>query len=174
MKERDLPKHEFIILRTKDDHYCIERRPPEGTDFNSKLDGCTAEDTITRLERNYWNKVRKRTAWKILVLFRADPKPDLYTVFGFCNAIRKDPDAKKYTLLQFNCYFFARTLMLLITRHFLSCRIHKSPRNNFDSLPGPGIDASVDKATNKMPDRVFSWIGIILFNADVRMILLKF
>jgi len=99
--------------------------------------------------------------------FRGEPKPDLHTVLDYCNAIRKDPDTKKYTLAQFNCYFFARTLTILITRHFLlrllCYRIHKSPKNDFGSLPGPEIDAIVDDVMDKMLPRGH-WIIINLFD----------
>ncbi|KAF8347611.1 hypothetical protein F5887DRAFT_1157728 [Amanita rubescens] len=170
-KEREEPEHEFVILRTLDldTHYRIERRPLEGTNFNSKLNGCKAEDTITPLDDQDYHKVSKLTNCKIIQDF-FEPMPDLYTVFAICDAIRKDPNAEKYTLAQFNCYFFARTLTLLIARHFLLrqyCRIHKSPRNDFGSLPGSEIDAIMDEAMNKMPTRV-PWIGIILFDSDIR------
>jgi len=157
-KERDEPGHEFVIVKISGisgRYYRIERRPSEGTDISSMLHGCEAEDTITPLNENDYEKVEACTDNRILVLFRHDPMPDLHTVLDICNAIRKDPDTEKYTLMQFNCYFFARTLTLLITRHFLlrlSCRIHKSPRNDFGSLSEPEIDAIVDQA--EMPTRV--------------------
>ncbi|KAF8344770.1 hypothetical protein F5887DRAFT_969783, partial [Amanita rubescens] len=141
-KEREEPEHEFVVLKVDDvkrNYYRIERRPLKGANVNSKLRGCKAEDTITSLhERDYFTKEKER-------------KPDLHTFFAFCNAIRKDPDTEKYTLAQFNCYFFARTLALLIIRHFLQrlycARI--SLRNNFDGLTGVQIDAKVDEAMNK-------------------------
>ncbi|KAF8336039.1 hypothetical protein F5887DRAFT_988378 [Amanita rubescens] len=164
-KEREEPEHEFVVLKVDDvkrNYYRIERRPLKGANVNSKLRGCKAEDTITSLhERDYFT-VRRLTDRKIHWFFDDEPKsdsqrkkkerkPDLHTFFAFCNAIRKDPDTEKYTLAQFNCYFFARTLALLIIRHFLQrlycARI--SPRNNFDGLTGVQIDAKVDEAMNK-------------------------
>ena len=178
-KEREEPGHEFIILKMFNlslGYYRVERRPSEGTSIKSMLNGCEAEDTITPLDENKYKKVEACTDNKIVVLFRHDPMPDLHTIFAICNAIRKDPDAEKYTLTHFNCYFFARTLTLLITRQFLlrlSCRIHKSPRNNFGSLSEPEIDAIVNQAG--MPTRV-PCTRFIQFDSKVslRMILLKF
>src|SRR6266550_5909928 len=176
-KEREEPEHEFVILKMDDmiTYYCIERRPSKGTNIKSKLRGCRAEDTITPLNDEDYKRVCRLTDSKITQFFWDEPEPDLYTVLAFCNAIRKDPDSEKFTLAQFNCFFFARTLTLLIARHFLLrqyCRIHKSPRNDVSSLLGPEIDAIVDEAMNS----TFSWDSLIsisiVFDSDVRMILL--
>src|SRR6266550_5997437 len=97
MKERKDPEHEFIILRTNDDLYRVERRPSEGTKFASKLRGCKAEDIITPLDEDDYERVRGRTDSKIFMYFAGEPKPDLHTVYNICDAIRKDPDTEKYT-----------------------------------------------------------------------------
>lgn len=178
MKEREDPEHEFLILRTDyDDFYRIERRPSKGSTINSKLLGCKAEDTVTHLNGRECTRVSRVTSCRLNLHFCGEPKPDLHTVFDYCNAIRKDPDSKKYTLAQFNCYFFARTLTVLITRHILlrrlCCRIHKSPKNDFGSLPGPEIDAILDEVMDKMLPRGH-WLTVILFDFTVRMISLKY
>ncbi|KAF8344503.1 hypothetical protein F5887DRAFT_262832 [Amanita rubescens] len=169
-KERKEPEHEFVILKMADTYYRVERRPSEGTGFNSKLHGCKAEDTITPLNSQAYRKVCGLTDCKIAQVFWGEPKPDLHTVFAFCNAIHKDSDAEKYTLAQFNCYFFARTLTLLISRHFLTglyCRIGK-PRNDFSSLPGPEIDAIMDDAMNSTLSLDFLASIHIVFDSDTK------
>ena len=178
-KERGEPEHEFVILQMADmnTYYRIERRPSEGTNINSKLHGCKAEDTITPLDGQDYRSVCDLTDCKITQVFWGEPKPDFHTVFAFCNAIHKDSDAEKYTLAQFNCYFFARTLTLLISRYFLlrlSCRLHKSPISDFDSLPGHVLDDTVDKAMNNADSWDFLISIYIVFDSDVRMMLLKF
>ena len=88
-----------------------------------------------------------------------------------------DPESEQYTLREFNCYFFARTLTLLIARHsFLRqyCRIHKQPRNDFGSLPGPEIDATLSEATNSRTQELRRCIAIKFQETNVRMMLLKF
>jgi hypothetical protein len=181
-KEKEEPEHEFVILHMTADspgatHYLIERRPSEGTNINSKLRGCEAADTITPLDKSSLPSLHEASK-KILQNFHgAEPKPDLYTVFDICNAIRMDPDSEQYTLAEFNCYFFARTLTLLIARHsFLRqyCRIHRPPRNDFGSLPGPEIDAILSEATNSRSQELRRCILIRLPKTNVRMILLKF
>ncbi len=176
MKERKDPEHEFIILRTNDDLYRVERRPSEGTKFASKLRGCKAEDIITPLDEDDYERVRGRTDSKIFMYFAGEPKPDLHTVYNICDAIRKDPDTEKYTLPLFNCFFFPRTLTLLIARYsFLRqyC-VRISPMDDYSSLAGPAIDAIVDRAINGTLSWD-CWISIsIFFDSDVRMILLKF
>ncbi len=176
-KERKEPEHEFIILEMTDmeTHYRIERRPSEGTNLGDKSKGCEAKDTITPLDYQDYQKVGKLTDCKISLGFTGKTHPDLYTLFAFCNVIRKDHDAKIYSLAQFNCYFFARTLTLLIARHFLLRQyrgIHKSPINDFGSLPGPEIDAIVDEAMNAGRTRERP-ISFILVGLGVRIILLK-
>jgi len=150
-------RHEFVILHMTADspgakQYRIERRPSEGANITSKLGGCGAEDTITPNLNQSGPPLCLEANKKIDLHFhRAEPKPDLYTVFAICNAIRMDPESEQYTLREFNCYFFARTLTLLIARHFFLhqyCRIHKPPRNDLGSLPGPEIDDILIEATN--------------------------
>jgi hypothetical protein len=168
-------EHEFVILtmdNAEETQYRIERRPSIEENLSSKVQGCTAEDTITPLERKQAEKLTRsgEVVRQITVHFRADPKPDLYTVFSFCNALRKDREAEQYTLMLFNCYFFARTLTLLISRHFLVrqyCQFYKSDRKGFGSHPGPEIDKTLDK---KIPGALIRvWV-----DNGVRMILLKF
>lgn len=180
-KEIEEPEHEFVILHMTADspgatHYLIERRPSEGTSFNSKLRGCEAKDTIIALDKSSLPSFHKANN-KIIQKFN-EPKPDLYTIFDICNAIRMDPDSEKYTLEEFNCYFFARTLMLLVTRHCALrqyCRIHSPPRNDFGSLSGPQIDAILSKPTSNWSQDLRRFIYITFQESNnVRMILLKF
>jgi hypothetical protein len=100
-KETEEPEHEFIILITNDDRdvYRIERRPSKGTNIRSKLHGCKAEDTITHLDDQGWERVRRHADRNVTQYF-SEPMPDLYTVFAFCNAIRRDPDTEKYTVAE--------------------------------------------------------------------------
>lgn len=151
-KEREESQHEFIILRTNNDFYRIERRPSKGTGIGAKLQGCKAADTITHLDQHDYQKIWASADIKILVAFYHDPKPDLYSLFAFSNAIRDDPDAEKYTLAQFNCYFFARALILLITRHFLLRQYYtqESPRKDFASLSASEINVIVGKVLNRV------------------------
>ena len=168
-KERGEPQHEFIVLTMERTRYLMERRPSKGTSLGSVVSGCKTEDTITRLEWDHLQIIERKTYPPILASFPTNQKPDLFTVFAICDAIRKDPDSNKYTLLEYNCYFFARTLTLLLIRYFLLrqyCRIHKSPGQDFRDFPGPAIDVIGDKAASCWP-----W-GPIQFT--VRMILLKF
>ena len=176
-KERKDPEHEFLILETSDmdTYYRIERRPSEGMSINDKSRGCKAKDTIALLDDQDYKRVCMHTDHKINLGFPAKTRPDLYTLFAFCLVIRKDPDARIYSLAQFNCYFFARTLTVLIARHFLLrqyCRIHNSPRNDFGTLPVPEVDAIAEQVVNTKSTRERP-ISFILVDSGVRMILLK-
>jgi hypothetical protein len=145
-KEREEPQHEFIILRTSNDFYRIERRPPKGSNIPAKLRGITAEDTIIHLNHQEYEKLWESADIKIIVAFY-HLKPGLHSLFALCDAIRVDPDAEKYTLAQFNCYFFARALILLTTRHFLIRQYCNQglPRKDFANLSGSEINVIVDQ-----------------------------
>ena len=156
--ERKPPHHEFVVLRMIS-CYRIERRPTILAGIKSMWRGCPTEDTITFIGDGDWGGIHEQAYRLFSVNFRHDPKPGLHTAFTICNAILEDPDAQKYTLKEFNCYFFARTLSLLIFRHFLIrqyCRIQKSPRNDFGNFPEPAIDAIADKAISGMKDEAIS------------------
>ncbi|KAF8335165.1 hypothetical protein F5887DRAFT_989800 [Amanita rubescens] len=149
-KEKVEPEHEYVLIITdKGDKYRIERRPSEGANIHSKLRGCDADDIITRIldDGNPTRLATTKTARReVLLRFYHDPQPDLYTVFAFCDAIRRDRDAQKYTLTQFNCYFFARTLTLLVTRHTYLRQyfnIYEGSRREFRKLPEYKIDEVV-------------------------------
>ena len=153
LQEVNPPKHEFVVLKTGFTWYRIERRPTILAGIKSMWRGCPTEDTITFIGDGDWGGIHEQAYRLFSVNFRHDPKPGLHTAFAISNAILKDPDAQKYTLKEFNCYFFARTLSLLIFRHFLIrqyCRIQKSPRNDFGNFPEPAIDAIADDAMSRM------------------------
>jgi hypothetical protein len=159
-KQKEEPEHEFVLValqRTKHAHdIChIERRPLKGANIDSKVFGCKAEDTIAPVDDDDLSDIMKCTVGKVKVEFKSDPRPELYTVFSICDSIGKDPNAKKYTLVQFNCYFFARTITLLLTRHFLLRQfcVHISPRDDLGSLQEAEIDGIVAQVVNIDPSQ---------------------
>ena len=97
-QEMKSPFHEFVVLRANG-WYRIERRPTIVAGIKSMWRGCPTEDTIAFIGGGDW---KGQASPLCLVDFRHDPKPSLYTTFAICNAIRKDPDAEKYTLKEFN------------------------------------------------------------------------
>ena len=182
LQEVDPPKHEFVVLEAGFALYRIERRPTIAAGIKSMWRGCPTEDTITPFK---WPRRKcDYESWNSLfsVNFKHDPKPGLHTAFAICNAILKDPDAQKYTLKEFNCYFFARTLTLLILRHFLVrqyCHIQKSPRHDFGNFPEPAIGAIVDQAISGMGTRLdWGWNHrsrwTLMRSSMVSMMLVKF
>lgn len=122
-KERDHFKHEFVAIYPDDlgqRVHRIDRRPLGGPTAEAIFaKGCDAEDSITPVMDEELAIIQRDTDCKIEVEFHFNPKPDLYTVLVICDTIRKDPQTKKYTLQQFNCYFVARAIMTLITRNYL-------------------------------------------------------
>ena len=104
-------------------------------------------DTITLVPRENVKLLLGRTDSLVDVSFRSDPKPDLYTILVVCDAICKNPETNKYTLWQYNCFFFARTILLLVTRHYLlrHSPIPISVRNSIGRLQETAINEMVAK-----------------------------
>ncbi len=146
-QEKEAPRHEFVLIELERAHYRVERRAVEGADLDSISKGCTARDTITLVPRENVKSLLAKTDSLIEVSFRSDRRPDLYTILAVCDAICKNPETNKYTLWQYNCYFFARTILLLVTRHYLlrHSPIPISARNSIGRLRETAINEMVAK-----------------------------
>jgi hypothetical protein len=44
---------------------------------------------------------------------------DVILVFSACFSLDKDPEARRYALLEYNCYFFSWTIVMIVVRHIL-------------------------------------------------------
>ncbi|KAF8340049.1 hypothetical protein F5887DRAFT_1284382 [Amanita rubescens] len=127
-KERDHFKHEFIVIYLDNGWFHrIERRPIRGPNLGPiSKEGCEAEDSLTPVDDAGLKKIRSETDIKITLEFGSN-KPDLYNVIAVAVAIYLDPRTKNYTLQQYNCYFVARSIIVLVTRH---CLLQPSPTND--------------------------------------------
>ncbi len=152
-QEKVAPRHEFVLVELERAHYRIERRAVEGANFNSILKGCAAKDTITLVPREKVKPLLAKTDSMVEVSFHSDRRPDLYVILAVCDAIYKDSETNKYSLWQFNCYFFARTILLLVTRHYLlrHSPIPISARSSIGSLQETEINEMVAKAMEMDP-----------------------
>ncbi|KAF8347164.1 hypothetical protein F5887DRAFT_1281283 [Amanita rubescens] len=124
-KERDHFKHEYIVIYLDNGWvHRIDRRPIKGPNFEPiSKEGCEAEDSLTPVSNADLEVIRSETDAEITLEFGSN-KPDLYNVIAVAVAIRLDPRTKNYTLQQYNCYFVARSIITLVTRH---CLLQSSP-----------------------------------------------
>jgi len=142
-KERDNYKHEYIVIYLDNGWvHRIDRRPIRGANFEPiSKEGCEAEDCLTPVSDADLNVIRSETDAEITLEFGSN-KPDLYSVIAVAVAIHLDPRTKNYTLQQYNCYFVARSIITLVTRH---CLLQSSPTNGlrWDRVTEPMILAHV-------------------------------
>jgi len=126
-KERDHFKHEYIVIYLDNGWvHRIERRPIRGANFEPILkEGCEAEDSLTPVSDADLEVIRSETDAEITLEFGSN-KPDFFNVIAVAVAIHLDPRTKNYTLQQYNCYFVARSIITLVTRH---CLLQSSPTN---------------------------------------------
>jgi len=127
-KERDHFKHEYIVIYLDNGWlHRIERRPIRRANLEPiSKEGCEAQDILTPIEDADLEVIRSETDAEITLEFGSN-KPDLFNVIAVAVAIHLDPRTKNYTLQQYNCYFFARSIVTLVTRH---CLLHSSPAND--------------------------------------------
>ena len=120
-KEKDRFQHEFIVVRLGDGHvYRFDRRPVPGVQTDAiSPNGCEAEDSVSPVNDIQYAMMNLTSSARIVLEF-SDKKPDLYLIIATCVAIQMDAESKHYTLQKFNCYFLARTTVILIVRHHIS------------------------------------------------------
>ncbi|KAK2464823.1 hypothetical protein APHAL10511_003241 [Amanita phalloides] len=118
-KEKDHFKHEYIVIYLDNGwHHRIERRPTQRNMETLSREGCEADDSLTPVSDAGLMVIRSETDAEVTLKFKSN-KPDLYNVIAVAVAIHLDPQAKRYTLQQYNCYFVARSIIALVTRHYL-------------------------------------------------------
>jgi hypothetical protein len=119
-KERDNFKHEFVAVYLDTGRiHRIDRRPIVGANIDAiSSKGCEAEDSITRVKGDELVTMQSDTDLEIELEFKSN-QPDLYTVLAICVCIRMDTRSARYSLQHYNCYFVARTIIVLMMRHHM-------------------------------------------------------
>ncbi|KAK2462532.1 hypothetical protein APHAL10511_005502 [Amanita phalloides] len=138
-KERDHFKHEFIVIYLDNGWYHrIERRPMKGASTETvSREGCEAEDSLTPISDKDLEVIHSEADAEITLEFHSN-KPDLYNVIAIAVAIHLDPQTRNYTLQQYNCYFVARSIIALVTRHCL-LRVPPMTYMRWDRVTEPAI-----------------------------------
>jgi len=168
-KERDNYKHEYIVIYLDNGWvHRIDRRPIRGANFEPiSKEGCEAEDCLTPVSDADLNVIRSETDAEITLEFGSN-KPDLYSVIAVAVAIHLDPRTKNYTLQQYNCYFVARSIITLVTRH---CLLQSSPTSGlrWDRVTEPMIlahvfDGNWDKLGTLLKAAMISVLGKVVWD----------
>ncbi|KDN36475.1 hypothetical protein RSAG8_10813, partial [Rhizoctonia solani AG-8 WAC10335] len=123
-KERTAIGHEFIILLLQGKHssdincHCRVERvgDPEYLAQVICIDGTTAEDYIQAIPQGHPGFASLTGNSDIIAEITFPLTFDLRDVLAICYGISKHYRAKRYTLQQYNCYFFSWTIILSLAR----------------------------------------------------------
>ncbi|KAG8734815.1 hypothetical protein FRC10_011399 [Ceratobasidium sp. 414] len=121
LKERHSVGHEYIVLLLQDEGghatnwFCrLERTADPSQQLASIGDGGTeAFDYIKSSNDDFQVVTRDSSLVAEVTLPRAF---DLYDVLAICSALSEHERAHRYTLQQFNCYFFSWAIILMLAR----------------------------------------------------------
>ncbi|KAG9093577.1 hypothetical protein FS749_014164 [Ceratobasidium sp. UAMH 11750] len=118
--------HRFVVAYMQDGTmWRFDRRPrtpqsifmpagPQGPDEEPPRRAADEACLVTKAELI---ELEISSRWEI----RLDlpPEADIFLIISACFAIAQDKKARNYTLLEYNCYFFSWTVVMLMVRHLL-------------------------------------------------------
>ncbi|KAF8597891.1 hypothetical protein BDV93DRAFT_561848 [Ceratobasidium sp. AG-I] len=124
-KEQQSVGHEFVVLLLVDDagmpteSFCRLERTADPTQPLTAVGtaGTEAFDYIQSLDNNLQGSTKGASLVAEITLSRAF---DLRDVLAICSAIHEQPNTRRYTLQQYNCYFFCWAIILLLARRSAS------------------------------------------------------
>jgi len=110
--------HEYIVLFTQGGHaYRVDRRPDPNSPFDTIMRaGCKPHDTVQTVESRSLRELEKASDCIVEVHWEDKPTIDLLFVLSICFALRRDKQAKQYTLQRYNCYFLSWTIIMVAVR----------------------------------------------------------
>ncbi|OSX56862.1 hypothetical protein POSPLADRAFT_1062369 [Postia placenta MAD-698-R-SB12] len=124
--------------------YCVQRRAAADAPARAVIrDGTPSVDTMNELDNNM--SVNSEC------LYDAEFANGLHlsVVLLICFGIQKDDQGHVYTLQKFNCYFFARTMMLAMTRHAVMESAHQHSADTV--LVRAALSGDEEKETDQSP-----------------------
>ncbi|KAJ7701285.1 hypothetical protein B0H16DRAFT_1748744 [Mycena metata] len=117
-KEHKLPKHEFLLLTMADETKFRIDRTTTGALNSVMWTNTPPVDTISLISDPRYQEIRRTS--QCLVKFSGLPEDiDLSLIRLICYAIKHDDQGVWYTLDGFNCYFFARCIVVVLARHIV-------------------------------------------------------
>ncbi|KAG9128020.1 hypothetical protein FRC07_006134 [Ceratobasidium sp. 392] len=112
-------RHEYLVVFLSDGSICrFDRRPDPNVPFDAlKERGSEAYDTVEEVTPGMLEDPSIQATSECLATLTFRDELDLFFIFLVCYGIQSDPQAVRYTLLQYNCYFFSWTIILNIARN---------------------------------------------------------
>ena len=111
----------------------FDRRPEQPTDGRElghnqmdllRNDPVRSEDTyVPDVDTTFVGEIAQLSYCEIELFL--DGQVDLLAILSACYAISADEEARRYTLLRHNCFFFSWTILMVATRHYLPYGIPK-------------------------------------------------
>ncbi|CAE6386254.1 unnamed protein product [Rhizoctonia solani] len=141
-KERTGIGHEFILLLLEEEgntasHCRLERvGDPEHRFQVLCLDGTTTEDYIRAIPLEDPKSSCLINNSDIIIQINFPLVFDLFDVLAVCYAISRHRKAKRYTLQQYNCYFFSWTVILALSRACVHWDISDSIQERIKIIQG--------------------------------------
>ncbi|KAF9506875.1 hypothetical protein BS47DRAFT_368728 [Hydnum rufescens UP504] len=123
-REKSEPwNHQYVVLIVTDDSILrLDRRPDENKPADTMAPtGTESKDSIANV--NSLSDLDK-TSYCLAELHCQGSDVDLSSIIKICFGIHIDDKAGRYTLLRFNCYFFAWTIFVVTARHAVPWDMH--------------------------------------------------
>ncbi|KAG8728307.1 hypothetical protein FRC11_011385 [Ceratobasidium sp. 423] len=157
------PAHRFVLAYLKDGVVCRFDRRPEDADPSKLLlerfgaKPRKAADEYCTLREGDADLVLIQRSTICEIDMEMPPDTDLLLILSACFALSRDPVARDYDLLSYNCYFFAWTITTVVVRHTLPFRI-----------PAPtdiarGLAPGLTKLSHPIADKIVkALLGMVL------------
>ncbi|KAG8715087.1 hypothetical protein FRC09_016947 [Ceratobasidium sp. 395] len=112
-------RHEYLVISLSDGSICrFDRRPDPSVPLDALREGGSeAYDTVEEMTPAMLASPNIQTTSECLATLTFQDELDLFFIFLVCYGIQSDRQAVRYTLLQYNCYFFSWTIILNIARN---------------------------------------------------------
>jgi hypothetical protein len=125
-KEHDSPFHEFIMVVIQAGYtYRVDRGREVGPVLDAlKKQGVPSVDTIALLHLTSLEELDGTSYCAIELCWGSDKMIDLKLVLDICFQIH-NKSGPRYKLLTHNCYFFAQTIIMIVVRKTVSCKLDK-------------------------------------------------
>ncbi|KAG8767801.1 hypothetical protein FRC12_006030 [Ceratobasidium sp. 428] len=119
--------HRFIVLHMKDGAiHRFDRRPdPDASSAAQVLQNSpvrTLDTCVANLDPKSMEELKEQAICEVELLLD-DGANNILSVFAACYSISRAGEAKQYTLLRHNCFFFAWTILMVVARQHLPHRI---------------------------------------------------
>ncbi|CAE6434177.1 unnamed protein product [Rhizoctonia solani] len=151
--------HEYILVRFDDgSRYRFDRRPDRMQPMDALRQlGSEAYDTVEPVI-DIESAPHARSECIAALDFKDHCVARLSLILAVCSAISDDPEARRYTLREYNCYFFSWSIIATVARYCVAWESVPYD-SNFLCLPGDRLSHTIahgimDELVNIVPHSV--------------------